>query len=109
MAEIKQIKPADLQIDEENPRILEPNVGQPKALHAIAEETKGKLLIHAADIAKHGLDPSALLIVEELQGIPAVAFDSTVTEDAMTSVGPIRCPYCGSNSHRGDRHNCHSD
>lgn len=70
MAEIRQIKPADLQIDEENPRILEPNEGQPKALHAIAEETKAKLLVHATDIAQHGLDPSALLIVEELQGTP---------------------------------------
>lgn len=70
MAEILLIRPADLIIDEENPRILEPNEGQPKALQALAAELKGKLYVHAADIAHYGLDPSALLIVEEMQGAP---------------------------------------
>lgn len=70
MAEVLPVRPADLLIDEENPRILEPNKGQPDALHALAKELGTKLYTHAADIAQHGLDPSALLIVEELQGSP---------------------------------------
>jgi hypothetical protein len=69
IAETLPIAPADLLIDESNPRIAQPNAGQHKALRALAEhlsnKPKGssKLQALAADIVEHGLDPSNLSIV----------------------------------------------
>jgi len=57
------LKPVDLLIDEENPRIQQPNAGQNKALLALAQYLGPKLHALAADIVEHGLDPSNLPIV----------------------------------------------
>ena len=65
MAELSTLAPADLRIDEENPRISQPNVGQNKALFALAKHLGSKLVALAADIAEHGLDPSSLMVVME--------------------------------------------
>jgi len=63
MAETILIRPADLLIDEENPRISQPNVGQHKAHQAVAQHQQRKLQILAKDIVRFGLDPSQLSIV----------------------------------------------
>jgi hypothetical protein len=57
------IRPADLLIDEENPRISQPNVGQHKAQQALASHQQRKLQILASDIVRYGVDPSSLPIV----------------------------------------------
>src|SRR3990170_1490353 len=63
MATSMAIKPADLLIDEENPRISQPNVGQHKAQQAVAQHQQRKLQMLAKDIIRFGLDPSQLSIV----------------------------------------------
>ncbi len=63
MPETIAIKPADLLIDEENPRLSQPNVGQHKAQQALAEHQQKKLERLAHDIQLYGLDPSSLPIV----------------------------------------------
>jgi hypothetical protein len=64
MPELLLIRPADLLIDEENPRIAQPNAGQHAALQAIAQYHDRKMLNLASDIvSSRGLDPSNLPIV----------------------------------------------
>jgi hypothetical protein len=68
MSEMVPIPAADLRIDELNPRISSPNVGQVKALHALAKHLGTKLRVLAADIVQYGIDPSTLPIVMPLSG-----------------------------------------
>ena len=68
MAEM--INAVDLLIDEENPRILEPNSGQHKAVQALAQNQGRKLPRLARDIIEHGLNPSELPIVMPHSGDP---------------------------------------
>lgn len=70
MAETSAIRPADLLIDEQNPRIAQPNTGQNKALQALAEHLGKKLHVLARDIVNHGLNPTDLPIVMPLAGNP---------------------------------------
>jgi len=65
MAETETISPAVLLIDEQNPRLGEPNVGQHKALQELADSLGPKLAILAADIVQYRTDPSSLPIVME--------------------------------------------
>ena len=66
MAEIQNLRPADLLIDEENPRLLEPNEGQHRALQSLAERLGPKLSALAAHIVANGVNPAELLIVTQL-------------------------------------------
>lgn len=59
------VSPTDLLIDEENPRISNPNAGQRVALQTLASHLGPKLVALAADIVQYGLDPSTLPIVME--------------------------------------------
>jgi hypothetical protein len=70
MAETLSLAPADLLIDEENPRISQPNAGQHRALEALAEHLGAKLVTLAADIVANGLDPSNMPIVMPVAGTP---------------------------------------
>jgi hypothetical protein len=70
MPETIPIGPADLLIDEQNPRISEPNAGQHKALQVLAEHLGTKLQTLAADIVSNGLDPSNMPIVMSVAGTP---------------------------------------
>lgn len=70
MPQTLSIPPADLLIDEENPRISQPNEGQNRALQALAEHLGLKLQVLAADIVENGLDPSNLPIVMPVVGTP---------------------------------------
>ncbi len=63
MPETVVAKVANLILDEENPRISQPNTGQRAALQAVAEHQGKKLLALASDIVEHGISPSDLLIV----------------------------------------------
>lgn len=63
MSETLNIRPSDLLVDAENPRISQPNVGQHEALQAIATLLQRKLQRLAEDIVLHGLNPSELMIV----------------------------------------------
>ena len=63
MPEIIALAPASLLIDEENPRIVQPNAGQHKALQALARLQGTKLRTLARDIVKHHLSPAELPIV----------------------------------------------
>jgi hypothetical protein len=63
MSEVVSLRPADLLIDEENPRLAQPNEGQRKALLAAAQHLGPKLHVLAADIVRYGIDPSTLPIV----------------------------------------------
>jgi len=71
MAETQPFAPADLLIDEENPRISSPNAGQHKALQALATLLDRKLAALAGDIVRFGTDPSNLPIVMPVLGTPA--------------------------------------
>lgn len=64
------ISAADLLIDEQNPRILQPNEGQHKAIQALAQLQGRKLLVLAKDIVSYGLNPSELSIVMRHEGDP---------------------------------------
>src|SRR4051812_41224861 len=68
MSEMLPIEPANLLIDELNPRLSSPNAGQRKALRALATYLKTKLAVLAADIVQYGTDPSTLPIVIPLAG-----------------------------------------
>ena len=61
--EVKSIRPVDLLIDSQNPRLVQPNVGQREALRSLAERQGKKLSTLAADIVKYGVNPSDLMIV----------------------------------------------
>lgn len=64
MAELKTIRPMDLLLDQENPRLGRPNEGQRDAMRAIASVQGGrKLVALARDIVESGgLNPTELLI-----------------------------------------------
>lgn len=66
MSETIPISPADLLIDEENPRISQPNIGQHKAIQALAQHLQRKVQVLAGHIVRHGLNPSELPIVMPL-------------------------------------------
>jgi hypothetical protein len=70
MSEIISVRPADLLIDIENPRIPFQNSGQREALRAVARQQNGKLLALAEDIVSHGLNPADLPIIAESAGDP---------------------------------------
>ena len=70
MAETLTVAPADLLLDEENPRIAQPNAGQNRALQALASFLGKKLLVLAKDIVEHGTDPSNLPIIMPVVGTP---------------------------------------
>jgi hypothetical protein len=64
MSETLSIRPADLLIDEQNPRIPLPNAGQHKALQSLANLQQSKLQKLAEHIvANHGTNPADLPIV----------------------------------------------
>lgn len=70
MVEMQPIAPADLLLDEQNPRLSQPNGGQNQTLHAMASMMDKKLAVLAADIVQNGLDPSTLSIVMRVVGTP---------------------------------------
>jgi hypothetical protein len=57
MSEVLEIKPADLLIDEMNPRLAEPNAGQREARRALASSLQRKVQMMARSIVEHGLNP----------------------------------------------------
>src|SRR5258708_37220532 len=63
MAQQVELPVASLLIDEENPRLSNPNAGQREALRSLASYQGRKLQMLAADILVHGLNPSDLTIV----------------------------------------------
>lgn len=63
MADTLQILVSDLLIDEENPRLSKPNVGQREAQRELAKDQQGKLLKLAQHIVMHGPNLSELPIV----------------------------------------------
>src|ERR1700677_1832841 len=63
MANNISIPPSDLLIDEENPRLMQPNSGQREALRGIATDQQRKLVVLARDILEFGLSPAELPIV----------------------------------------------
>jgi hypothetical protein len=63
MSELRAIRPVDLLIDAENPRLTQPNVGQKEAMRALAGLQGKKLATLARDILEHGLNPADLPIV----------------------------------------------
>jgi hypothetical protein len=62
IAEIIPIRAADLLVDEENPRLPQPNSGQREAQRAIAKDQQRKLLVLARDVVRYGLNPADLTI-----------------------------------------------
>jgi hypothetical protein len=67
MADTKSIPPADLLIDAENPRLVQPNSGQRDAQRETAQHQGKKLIALASDILIHGVNPSELPIVTPLK------------------------------------------
>jgi hypothetical protein len=66
MAEIIDLRPSDLLIDVNNPRIPEPS-GQREAARALATDQNRKLVELAQDIVQYGLNPADLPIVAPMQ------------------------------------------
>lgn len=66
MAETIEIVLANLLIDAENPRLLQPSIGQRDAQRDIAHYQGRKLLVLARDIVANGLNPADLPIVMPL-------------------------------------------
>lgn len=68
MAEQKMIRPMDLVLDAENPRLGNPNVGQRDAMRALAGGQGRKLVALARDIVESGgLNPADLVIVMPIE------------------------------------------
>lgn len=64
VADTLRIRPADLLVDPENPRLAKPNQGQHDTLKALWSSDAGKMLALAADITEQGrLDPTNRLLV----------------------------------------------
>jgi hypothetical protein len=64
MSEIITVSPADLLIDNENPRISEEGLSQREAMRAVAQDQNGKLLALAEDIVTYGRrNPADLPII----------------------------------------------
>jgi hypothetical protein len=66
MSEQLMLPLVDLLVDEENPRLSQPNVGQREALRSLAAYQGRKLQKLAEDILIYGTDPSELFIVMPL-------------------------------------------
>jgi len=62
MAGTQLVAPVDLLIDEQNPRISEPNAGQRRALELLAEYLDPKLQALAAHIVANGINQADLPI-----------------------------------------------
>jgi hypothetical protein len=63
MLDTVPVRPADLLIDEVNPRLDKPNVGQREAQRALARDQQRKLQKLAKDIVEYGLNPLELPVV----------------------------------------------
>ena len=63
MAETLAIRPSDLVFDSQNPRLVQPNVGQREIFRSLANLQQRKILFLAKDILRFGVNPSDLLIV----------------------------------------------
>jgi hypothetical protein len=65
MPETIPIRPADLQFDEQNPRLSQPNAGQRESQMAMvqSEELQRKLLALAQSIVAYGMNPTEIPIV----------------------------------------------
>lgn len=68
MADTVSISVADFLLDEENPRLVQPNKGQRETLRALSSYQGRKLQKLAEDILTYGLDPSELTIVMPAKG-----------------------------------------
>lgn len=64
MSDVRSIAPSNLLVDEENPRISQPNEGQREAMRALAKLMPRKILALAKDIIAQGLNPADLPIVK---------------------------------------------
>jgi len=60
MADTVQVRPADLLIDEVNPRLAEPNIGQREAQRTLAHKQGKKILKLSKHILQYGLNPLEL-------------------------------------------------
>lgn len=60
MADTVLVRPADLLIDEVNPRLAEPNIGQREAQRTLAHKQGKKILKLAKHILQYGLNPLEL-------------------------------------------------
>ena len=64
MTDTLRVRPADIIIDEQNPRLVQPNLGQRETLRGVWANEPDKLLTLAKDIVEvGGLDPTNRLIV----------------------------------------------
>lgn len=70
MGETVSVRPADLLIDANNPRLPTPNTGQREAQRELAHDQGRKLLALARDIVQYGLNPADLTIVMPVKGDP---------------------------------------
>ncbi len=63
MSQVLEIRPNDLLIDEVNPRLAIPNVGQREAQRTLARDLQRKVQMLAKDIVDYGLNPLELPVV----------------------------------------------
>src|ERR1700681_3291128 len=68
MPDMLPIRPADLLIDEVNPRLALPNVGQREAQRALARDQERKVQVLAKDIVERGLNPLEPPVVMKHEG-----------------------------------------
>jgi hypothetical protein len=65
MPEAIPVRPSDLQLDEQNPRLAQPNAGQRESHIAMVqtEDLQRKLLSLAKSVVAYGMNPTELPIV----------------------------------------------
>ena len=83
MSDPMPVRLADLLLDVENPRLSTPNQGQRETIRAMAMFQGSRLQALAADIVRHGLDPSDLFIVMEVENKRYVVFDGNRRATAL--------------------------
>ena len=86
MSDPMPVPVADLLLDEENPRLATPNQGQRETIRAMATFQGSRLQALAADIVQHGLDPSDLFIVMEVEDKRYVVLDGNRRATALKAL-----------------------
>ena len=76
----------DILLDEENPRLATPNQGQRETIRAMASFQGSRLQALATDIVRHGLDPSDLFIVMEVENNRYVVLDGNRRATALKAL-----------------------
>lgn len=92
VAETLRVRPADVLLDAENPRLAQPNQGQHETLRSLWKLNESKLLKLARDIVEHGLDPTSRLLVTPVNDQGRVAYKVLEGNRRIAAIKALESP-----------------